>query len=605
MPKSTLPPPALVEEELVRLCESDALRRSPSHMRLLRYLVAKGVARDEPALRETSIALEVFRRDPATYDPQTDPIVRVTASRLRHRLEAHYDAFESPPKVRIVLPKGRYVPAFIAVADDARAPEGLAVMATRNATGDPEYDVFCAAFAEGVADGLANLGVPRVIARDSVERARARTSAAADVGRELAVEWLLDSVLAVDANGELRITLRLIAVLDAGVRWIETAAREPAARFAMRDAVADRVYARFAAVLAGAGHGPHPHDDVRMPMQARASLDLARFLLRQRSPDSVALALSHAETLTAVHPESAAAWALLAEVRHAERCFMDRDFVRLHEDALAAARRAIELDPDEASAGVVEASIVGQFGCDPEAGIRRLRKLLRRVPHHSDARCSLAALMQYVGAFDDALAELSIARAHDPLSPFPRAHAANVLAYARRHDEARDEWKLASAAGAPRLTTEVLRGMNELWAGQHARARAHFESAAAGFPTSAMPAVCGAMVDAASGDWKRANATIADCVARFPRVSSYNRAEAAGLARRKADVLRHLRAAHAAHDALLVSACADPSFDWLGSDAEFNDLLRSWGLPGWRGAPSPARQGSVGARRKARTGSAA
>jgi hypothetical protein len=120
-----------------------------------------------------------------------------------------------------------------------------------------------------------------------------------------------------------------------------------------------------------------------------------------------------------------------------------------------------------------------------------------------------------------------------------------------------------------------------------------------------MPAICMAMVDAASGDWKRANATIADCLARFPRVSSYNRAEAAGLARRKADVLRHLRAAHAAHDALLVSACADPSFDWLGSDADFNDLLRSWGLPGWRGAPSPARQGSVGARRKARTGSAA
>ena len=101
------------QEELARLIDSDALRRAPSHMRLLRYLVEKRIAGDSAALRETAIALEVFRRDPSTYDPQTDPIVRVTTGRLRERLDAHYARFEAVPKLRIVLPKGRYAPEFI------------------------------------------------------------------------------------------------------------------------------------------------------------------------------------------------------------------------------------------------------------------------------------------------------------------------------------------------------------------------------------------------------------------------------------------------------------------------------------------------------------
>jgi hypothetical protein len=97
----------MIEEELERLAASDALRRAPSHQRLLRYLVERRIAGDDAALRETAIALDVFRRDPSTYDPQVDPIVRVNIGRLRERLEAHYANYDRPPKLRIVLPKGR------------------------------------------------------------------------------------------------------------------------------------------------------------------------------------------------------------------------------------------------------------------------------------------------------------------------------------------------------------------------------------------------------------------------------------------------------------------------------------------------------------------
>ena len=46
--------------------------------------------RDFGALRETTLALDVFRRDGATYDSAADPIVRVEMTRLRSRLAQYY-----------------------------------------------------------------------------------------------------------------------------------------------------------------------------------------------------------------------------------------------------------------------------------------------------------------------------------------------------------------------------------------------------------------------------------------------------------------------------------------------------------------------------------
>lgn len=122
----TRPSSDLVRDELTRLTDSDFLRRPPSHLRLLRYLVEHRLANDDGALREMSIGIEVFHRDPATFDPRTDPIVRVNVSRLRERLVKHYAMFEVLPQVRIDLPKGHYIPEFVEIgAKQLAAPRLL------------------------------------------------------------------------------------------------------------------------------------------------------------------------------------------------------------------------------------------------------------------------------------------------------------------------------------------------------------------------------------------------------------------------------------------------------------------------------------------------
>src|ERR671918_20022 len=60
-------------------------------------------------LKGYSIALAVFDRDDS-FDPQTDPVVRLAARRLRRALEHYYLTAGRDDPVRIEIPKGGYAP---------------------------------------------------------------------------------------------------------------------------------------------------------------------------------------------------------------------------------------------------------------------------------------------------------------------------------------------------------------------------------------------------------------------------------------------------------------------------------------------------------------
>jgi len=82
----------------------------------LRFVVDAALQSPESTIKEFDIAMAVYDRR-ADYDPRTDPIVRVEAARLRARLREYYEV-TPPERVRIDIPKGQYVPQFIAVDGD-------------------------------------------------------------------------------------------------------------------------------------------------------------------------------------------------------------------------------------------------------------------------------------------------------------------------------------------------------------------------------------------------------------------------------------------------------------------------------------------------------
>lgn len=113
-----MPPAAQIREALQRVVSSDAFARSERARDLLRYLVEQDLAGHADRLKGYSVAVDVFGKD-ASFDPSTDTVVRVQAGRLRELLQQYYAGEGAHDLVRITVPRGSYVPLYVAADGDA------------------------------------------------------------------------------------------------------------------------------------------------------------------------------------------------------------------------------------------------------------------------------------------------------------------------------------------------------------------------------------------------------------------------------------------------------------------------------------------------------
>jgi TolB-like protein len=100
-----------IEKQLDRLLSSRELRRAGRSRSFLRYIVERTAAGEGEHLKEYVIGIDVFKRDPG-FDPRTDAIVRVEASRLRSKLKSYYENEGRNDSVIIRIPIGGYRPEF-------------------------------------------------------------------------------------------------------------------------------------------------------------------------------------------------------------------------------------------------------------------------------------------------------------------------------------------------------------------------------------------------------------------------------------------------------------------------------------------------------------
>ena len=95
---------------LEQVLESDVFKRARRMCRLLKYLIEQSLHGSRRDVSEYAIGLEVFDRDPKTYYPGEDPVVRVQVGRLRERLKEYYANVQMQPDVHFSIPLGNYRP---------------------------------------------------------------------------------------------------------------------------------------------------------------------------------------------------------------------------------------------------------------------------------------------------------------------------------------------------------------------------------------------------------------------------------------------------------------------------------------------------------------
>jgi hypothetical protein len=99
---------SLALEEILASTPFRGSRRYPA---MLRYIVEKTLDNHQGELKERTIGVEVFGRDPS-YDTNADPVVRFSAGEIRRRLAQFYQESGTSSPVMVELPSGTYIPRF-------------------------------------------------------------------------------------------------------------------------------------------------------------------------------------------------------------------------------------------------------------------------------------------------------------------------------------------------------------------------------------------------------------------------------------------------------------------------------------------------------------
>jgi adenylate cyclase len=217
--------------------DSASFAVSERNRRFLEYVTEEALAGRSERLKAYTIATTVFGR-PVDFDPQTDPIVRMEARRVRRSLERFYlMEGEGPTAVRIDIPRGGYAPEF------GRRVGGGPPPATRRETAVPRVivDTF---LAEGHPSLHFNRGFSKQVAIELLRRRRTVVCESEMWRRVPESGHILAGGVAVFGD-ELRVTALLLDVSTWRVMWGWKFDRQvpPGMILSVRDEVAEALAA--------------------------------------------------------------------------------------------------------------------------------------------------------------------------------------------------------------------------------------------------------------------------------------------------------------------------------------------------------------------------
>lgn len=108
--------PVAVRAQLERILANPLFKNSRRYPNLLRYVVEQTLDGHPGELKERTLGIEVFAREP-DYDTNLDPVVRTTAAEIRKRLAQYYQHANHEHELRIDLPLGSYAAKFHAAPE--------------------------------------------------------------------------------------------------------------------------------------------------------------------------------------------------------------------------------------------------------------------------------------------------------------------------------------------------------------------------------------------------------------------------------------------------------------------------------------------------------
>ena len=258
------PSEADVRAQLTRILGAPHFTAAERAKRFLAFLVEETLAGRSERLKEYTLAVDVFDRD-ASFDPGTNPSVRVEASRLRRRLEHYYLTLGREDPILIELPRGTYVPVFRGQADILHLRDEMATLAPEDRpdlpaglAGGPaiavlpfeNLDAGDRVFADGITveiiTALSRFRDFHVLGRNTTFLYDGKQGPV-QIGRQLGVRYVLQGSVR-RAEERVRVHTELASGMTGKVLWAERYERDlsVASVFDIQDEIASHVVATIA-----------------------------------------------------------------------------------------------------------------------------------------------------------------------------------------------------------------------------------------------------------------------------------------------------------------------------------------------------------------------
>ncbi len=324
---------------------------------------------------------------------------------------------------------------YLDLADDPRPAIAVLPFADMSPEGDQEY--FSDGISEEIRTVLAKISDLRVAARSRAFTYKGRDLDPRQVGDELGVPYLLDGSVRKDGD-QVRISAELVNVSDGLSLWSQTYDRRLENVFAIQTEIAEAIADSLRVPL---GLSQEELVSPTLDMDAYDLYLSGRAAMRRRGP-GVGEAVRLFEAAVARDSMWAPAWAGLAEASAINPLYtgMGREYTdsaawaRSFATAEAAARRALQLDPRNASARVALGG-VHRDRWEWEDGEQEYLRALGLDPDSEEAHTQYAELLWGMGRLDESLRETGRALALDR-APIRLDSHAFVLYMNGRYEEA-------------------------------------------------------------------------------------------------------------------------------------------------------------------------
>jgi TolB-like protein/Tfp pilus assembly protein PilF len=250
--------PEDAQAQLDRLLNTPAFQQSGTLSKFLKFVVNETLAGRSQELKEYTIALQVLGKKP-DFNPQTDPIVRIHAGRLRRALQTYYAQEGQNDPVEISIPKGAYIPniqwkekAIPSWQHNYQPPATrrritVAVLPFSNFNADEQTAVFADGLADHLSTELTRYPELSVISYFSCRQISAQTNEVREAGLMLDAAYILTGSIQTDKE-KIRIRVQLILTESREQLWANTyeSSISTAGFFEIQDEIAWQVVSQTA-----------------------------------------------------------------------------------------------------------------------------------------------------------------------------------------------------------------------------------------------------------------------------------------------------------------------------------------------------------------------